>query len=173
MCIPIEHDFAAPPINFRSIPLLYLAKDRINCDRHSICASVSAFTNLSLPDRSNVLGDVGLFWNMLFLYLLHISSYNSMFFSREMPSCFSDRQIEGCFFCLFRKDSIFLTDDELYSALCSYISKEYSIKTPLELSAQQKIDTARHLHFNFNATNQQLRRMLRMDIAILEEIFPL
>ena len=70
------------------------------------------------------------------------------------------------------KDSIFLTDDELYYALCSYISKEYSVKTPSELSAQQKIDTARFLHFNYNATNQQLRRMLRMELAILEELFP-
>lgn len=70
------------------------------------------------------------------------------------------------------KDSIFLTDEELYSALCSYISKEYSVKSPSELSVQQKIDTARHLHFNYNASNQQLRRMLRMDLSILEELFP-
>ena len=70
------------------------------------------------------------------------------------------------------KDAIFLTDEELYSVLCSYISKEYSVKTPSELSAQQKIDTARHIHFNYNASNQQLRRMLRMDLAILEELFP-
>ena len=70
------------------------------------------------------------------------------------------------------KDSIFLTDEELYSALCSHISKEYSVKSPSELSAQQKIDTARHLHFNYNASNQQLRRMLRIDLAILEELFP-
>ena len=70
------------------------------------------------------------------------------------------------------KDSIFLTDDELFSVLCSHISKEYSIKKPSELTAQQKIDTARHLHFGYNASNQQLRRMLRMDMAILEEMFP-
>ena len=70
------------------------------------------------------------------------------------------------------KDSIFLTDEELYSVLCSHISKEYSVKSPSELSAQQKIDSARHLHFNYNASNQQLRRMLRMDLAILEELFP-
>lgn len=70
------------------------------------------------------------------------------------------------------KDSIFLTDEELYAAMCSFISKEYSVKTPTELSSQQKIDTARHLHFNYNASNQQLRRMLRMDLAILEELFP-
>ena len=70
------------------------------------------------------------------------------------------------------KDSIFLTDDELYSVICSHINKEYSVKTPSQLSAQQKIDTARHMHFGYNATNQQLRRMLRMDLSILEELFP-
>ena len=70
------------------------------------------------------------------------------------------------------KDSIFLTDDELYSALCSHINKEYSIKAPSELSAQQKIDTARYMHFSYNASNQQLRRMLRMDIVVLDEMFP-
>ena len=70
------------------------------------------------------------------------------------------------------KDSIFLTDDELYSVICSHINKEYSVKTPTQLSAQQKIDTARHMHFGYNASNQQLRRMLRLDISILEELFP-
>lgn len=70
------------------------------------------------------------------------------------------------------KDSVFLTDDELYSVLYSYINKEYSAKTAAELTAQQKIDTARHMHFNCNASNQQLRRMLRMELSILEELFP-
>ena len=70
------------------------------------------------------------------------------------------------------KDAIFLSDEELYSVICSHINKEYSVKTPSQLSAQQKIDTARHMHFGYNATNQQLRRMLRLDLAILEELFP-
>ena len=70
------------------------------------------------------------------------------------------------------KDAIFLTDEELYSVICSHIGKEYSVKTPSQLSAQQKIDTARHMHFGYNASNQQLRRMLRMDMTILEELFP-
>ena len=70
------------------------------------------------------------------------------------------------------KDSIFLTDEELYSVICSHINKEYSVKSPSQLSAQQKIDTARQMHFSYNASNQQLRRMLRLDLSILEEIFP-
>ena len=70
------------------------------------------------------------------------------------------------------KDSIFLTDDELYSVICSHINKEYSVKSPSQLSAQQKIDTARHMHFGYNATNQQLKRMLRLELPLLEELFP-
>ena len=70
------------------------------------------------------------------------------------------------------KRPIFLTDEELYSVICSYINKEYSVKTPAQLSGQQKIDTARHMHFNYNASNQQLRRLLRLDMSILEELFP-
>jgi hypothetical protein len=41
-----------------------------------------------------------------------------------------------------------------------------------QLSAQQKVDTALYMHFNYNASNQQLRRMLRLDLSILEELFP-
>ena len=70
------------------------------------------------------------------------------------------------------KDSIFLTDEELYSVICSHISKEYSVKAPSQLSAQQKIDTARHMHFSYNASNRQLKRILRLDLAVLEELFP-
>ena len=70
------------------------------------------------------------------------------------------------------KDSIFLTDEELYSVICSHISKEYSVKAPSQLNAQQKIDTARHMHFSYNASNRQLKRMLRLDLAVLEELFP-
>ena len=70
------------------------------------------------------------------------------------------------------KDSVFLTAEELYSVICSHINKEYSVKAPSQLSAQQKIDTARHMHFSYNASNQQLRRMLRMELSVLEELFP-
>ena len=69
------------------------------------------------------------------------------------------------------KDTLFLTDDELYSAMLSFINKEYSARTTAELSPQQKINTARHMHFKYNATNQQLRRLLRMDMTILEDMF--
>lgn len=71
------------------------------------------------------------------------------------------------------KDTVFLTDDEMYVVTVSHISKEYGInKIPL-LSPQQRLDTARHLHFNYNATKQQLRRILKLEIGVLDEMFPL
>lgn len=70
------------------------------------------------------------------------------------------------------KDKIFLTDDELYAVVISHINKEFSVSKPALLSGLQKIDTARYLHFNYNATNNQLRRILRIDLSILEELFP-
>ena len=70
------------------------------------------------------------------------------------------------------KDTIYLTDDEIYSVTIAHINKEYAVKSIQLLSGQQKIETARHLRFNYNATKQQLRRLLRLDISILEEMFP-
>ena len=70
------------------------------------------------------------------------------------------------------KDSIFLTDEELFAVMSVYINKEYSVKSSVQLNGEQKISVARHLHFGYNASNQQLRRLLRLDLAILEELFP-
>ena len=70
------------------------------------------------------------------------------------------------------KDSVFLTDEELFAVMSSYINKEYSVKSAAMLNGEQKISVARHLHFGYNASNQQLRRLLRLDLAILEELFP-
>lgn len=70
------------------------------------------------------------------------------------------------------KDTVFLTDEELFAVMSVYINKEYSIKSAAQLNGEQKISVARHLHFGYNASNQQLRRLLRLDPAILEELFP-
>lgn len=70
------------------------------------------------------------------------------------------------------KDSIFLTDEELYSVTTSYINNEYNERQPSGLSPQQRIDTARHLKYKYNATKQQLRRILRLEEKTLAELFP-
>ena len=70
------------------------------------------------------------------------------------------------------KDSMFLTDDELYAVTIAHIDKEYKRSQIKLLSPEQKIDTARHLRFKYNATNNQIRRILKIEISLLEEMFP-
>lgn len=43
----------------------------------------------------------------------------------------------------FQAKGLFSGDEELYSVICSHINKEYSVKVPYQLGAQQKIDTGR------------------------------
>ena len=69
-------------------------------------------------------------------------------------------------------DHIFLTDEELYSVMTAHIIQTYRQNKPGQLTPQQRLEVARHLHFNYNATNQQLRRILRLDNSILTELFP-
>lgn len=69
-------------------------------------------------------------------------------------------------------DRIFLTDEELYSVMTTHTVQEYGQNKPSQLTPQQRLDVARYLRLNYNATNQQLRRILRIDISILSELFP-
>ena len=69
------------------------------------------------------------------------------------------------------KDSIFLTDDELFKVAVSLAEKNFDCQMNL-LNPEQKINLAKELHHKYNASNQQLRRILKLDIAILSELFP-
>lgn len=70
------------------------------------------------------------------------------------------------------KDQIFLTDEELYLVAIKYAQSEFGVRQMNLLDPDQKIRIAKELHFRYNASNQQLRRLLRLDISILNELFP-
>ncbi len=70
------------------------------------------------------------------------------------------------------KDSVFLTDDEIFAAASRYAEQEFNIKQLSILAPEQKIHLAKELHFRYNATNQQIRRLLKLDISLLNELFP-
>lgn len=70
------------------------------------------------------------------------------------------------------KDSIFLTDNEMYAAAVNYAEKTFDNRQLAMLSPDQKIRLAKEMHFKYNASNQQIRRLLKLDIGILNELFP-
>ncbi len=83
------------------------------------------------------------------------------------------RQVESyAFIAREIGDRVTYTDDELFSVAVSLSSKEYEVKKISELDKEQKIALATKLHFNYNATNKQLKRVLRLDEVVLDSLFP-
>ena len=68
-------------------------------------------------------------------------------------------------------DRIFYTDDELFSIACSISKKQYNI-FPSQLPKDAKIDMAKILHFEYNAGNKQIARMLKIEVSIVNSLFP-
>ena len=51
-------------------------------------------------------------------------------------------------------------------------AKEFDVRQLNLLAPEQKITLAKELHYKYNATIQQLRRILNLDINILTQLFP-
>ncbi len=69
-------------------------------------------------------------------------------------------------------DTIIYTDSEIYSALISMSIKRYNTKNITLLGKNEKLEMAKELHYNYNASNKQIKRILKLDETILESIFP-
>lgn len=70
-------------------------------------------------------------------------------------------------------DRIFITDEEMYSAVCQICHKRYGIEKPAELSPRQRQEVAMAMHNEYNASNHQIRSILKLDSGIVKEMFPL
>ena len=69
------------------------------------------------------------------------------------------------------EDRITYTDEEILNAIYSLSYKKFNT-SPKGLDKMQKIDIAKELHFNYNACNKQIKRVLRIDEEIINELFP-
>ena len=69
------------------------------------------------------------------------------------------------------KDTVFLTDDEMFVVAAKLAETDFSTKLR-QLTPDQKISLARKLHYDYNASNGQVRRILSLDLAIVNELFP-
>lgn len=69
-------------------------------------------------------------------------------------------------------DKIFYTDEELYTAAVQFSHKNFKNIKINTLDKNEKIQTAKHLHFNFNATNRQIARTLKLPEQLVDELFP-
>ena len=70
------------------------------------------------------------------------------------------------------KDSVFITDEEMYSAVQSMCLKSHNLSKPVLLPSAAKIDIAKKMHYDYNASNKQIQRILKIDAGIVESLFP-
>ena len=85
----------------------------------------------------------------------------------------SSRQIET-YSTIARElgDKVTYTDEEIFSAVMSLCMKRFDVKNPSLLTRDAKIEMAKTLHYDYNASNKQIKRILRLDDYVLESLFP-
>ncbi len=69
-------------------------------------------------------------------------------------------------------ESIFLNDDEMYSATIKSAKDKYNVDELKQLGSEERIEIARFIHWKYNASNSQIQRMLKLDRYIVESLFP-
>ena len=69
-------------------------------------------------------------------------------------------------------DEVFLTDNELFDALCSRCYRQFGESRPSLLSPNDKITLAVTMKKEFHASNGQIRRMLKLSDQVVRELFP-
>jgi REP element-mobilizing transposase RayT len=69
-------------------------------------------------------------------------------------------------------DRIFLTDEELFGAVSALSAKEFGNSIPALLPASVKQEVARRMHYDYNASNKQIQRILKLPPVLVGEWFP-
>lgn len=69
-------------------------------------------------------------------------------------------------------DEVFLTDNELFDAVCAHCRSRFGQPRPSALSPNDKVSVAVLMKREYNASNGQIRRMLRLDDHVVRELFP-
>lgn len=68
-------------------------------------------------------------------------------------------------------ESIFYNDNDLYLAAVKLARERYASADLRTLTSSEKLDIARRLHYEYNAGDKQLHRLLKIDVAVLKSIF--
>lgn len=70
-------------------------------------------------------------------------------------------------------ERITYNDYELYPVVVKMADKFFGTSDITALSANQKLQLAKALHYDYNSGNKQLCRLLKINISVVNELFPL
>ena len=60
----------------------------------------------------------------------------------------------------------------MYSAVCMLCMKLYDVKNPAQLTTKDRIEMARRIKQDYNASNRQIRSILKLDKTTVDQLFP-
>lgn len=68
-------------------------------------------------------------------------------------------------------ESLFFNDNDLYQAAVKLSQDHFGTNNLNTLTVTQKMETARRLHYDYNASDKQLQRILKIDADVLKAMF--
>lgn len=69
------------------------------------------------------------------------------------------------------QESIYYTDDEINDVIYRICRERYNVKSPSLLNSNAKIEMAKMLRYDYNASAAQIERRLRLDGKVVESLF--
>ena len=69
-------------------------------------------------------------------------------------------------------ERLILTDEEMYAAVAMLCRQDYNVKQPALLSGKEKVEVARRMHNDYNASNRQIRSILKISQEYVDELYP-
>ena len=69
-------------------------------------------------------------------------------------------------------ESIYYTDEDLYSVARKIATEQYRVDKPHLIPAQGKLDVARILCYEYNAGAKQVARLLKLDLSLVKSLLP-
>ncbi len=69
-------------------------------------------------------------------------------------------------------DTVFLNDEELYLIVYKMAKEKYMANSPKYLTPDAKLQIAKEIHYQYNASNSQIQRILKLDRNIVATLFP-
>lgn len=69
-------------------------------------------------------------------------------------------------------ENIFYNDEDLFTLVRTTCSKKYGKQSIQLITNDEKVEMARMLHYDYNASNKQVARILKMEVNLVNTLFP-
>ena len=105
------------------------------------------------------------------LEFLHIETAESIFRDAKQYFYLISRKVES--YSEVAKsigEAIYYNDNDMYMAAMKISTESYNCRDPKILPAAEKIELARRLYFDYNASEKQLQRLISIDANLLKVI---